>query len=82
MKNSINDFRQTGRNTYSKDGKLYRLFGRGITPNGCWVICPAMKHVEDINVATGKDVYGETIELGIIGNVTDRYFLKKQQSED
>lgn len=82
MENSINDFRQVGRNSYQKDCKLYRLFGRGTTPNGCWVICPTMKHVADIDVATGKDVYGETIELGIIGNVTDRYFLKNNQSED
>lgn len=79
MKNSINDFKQTGRNSYFQDGKLYRLFGRGTTPNGCWVICPVMKQVKDIEIATGEDVYGgEIIGLGSIGTVTDRYFFKNK----
>lgn len=76
MKKSINDFKQVGKNSYTTNNKLYRLFGRGTTPNGCWVICPIMKQVEDINITTGEDIYGETIELGSIGTVTDRYFLK------
>lgn len=77
MENSINDFKQTGRNTYVKNNKLYRLFGRGTTPNGCWVIAPTMQHVADINTATGEDIYsGETIELGTVGTVTDRDFIK------
>ena len=46
-------------NLYKKNGKYYRLFGSGVTPNGCWVINPTYKQLKDIDIATGKDVYGE-----------------------
>lgn len=53
-------------NLYKKDGKYYRLFGSGVTPNGCWVINPKFIELKDIEVATGKDVYGEEeIHLGL-----------------
>lgn len=70
---------QINSNLYKQDGKYYRLFGYGVTPNGCWVISPFYKHLLDINVESGLDVYGEEeIEIGngIIPSSTK--FLLKQ----
>jgi hypothetical protein len=70
---SINDItnEQVGRNLYKFEGKFYRLFGKGVTPNGCWIIAPEMRELKDINVATGKDVYGEDVLQfdGVTGTV-------------
>ncbi len=45
-------------NLYRANNRSYRLFGTGITPNGCWVINPKMVELVDIDVASGADVYG------------------------
>lgn len=68
---SINDLEQVGHNLYKYDGKYYRLFGKGITPNNCWVIAPKMVELADIDVATGNDIYGENeLEFnGVTGTV-------------
>ena len=56
---------QVNSNLYKENGKYYRLFGYGETPNGCWVISPYYKRLVDIEVWSGKDVYGEEeIEIG------------------
>ena len=34
------------------------MFGKGITPNSCWIIAPYLQELKDIDVATGNDVYG------------------------
>lgn len=56
---------------YKKGSKYYRLFAKGITPNGSWLIAPKMVHLKDINIATGKDIYGKSIQIagGITGTV-------------
>lgn len=45
-------------NLYQENGIYYRLFGYGITPNQCWVISPIFVELVDIDIATGKDIYG------------------------
>lgn len=45
-------------NLYQEDGIYYRLFGLGITPNQYWVISPIFVELVDIDIATGKDIYG------------------------
>ena len=71
MHNSINDFERTNRNFYKANGKSYRLFAQGVTPNGCWLINAKMVELVDIDVATGKDVYGKDViefeATGIVG---------------
>ena len=58
-------------NLYKHQGKYYRLFGTGITPNGCWIINPVMVELLDIDIATGKDIYGERIPFSdVIGTVS------------
>ena len=52
---------KTRSNLYKANGKYYRLFGTGITDNGCWVLNPKMVELKDIDVASGRDVYGEEI---------------------
>jgi hypothetical protein len=59
MLKSIYDLEVIGRNLYAYQGKFYRLFGKGITPNGCWIIGPYMQELKDIKIVTGKDVYGD-----------------------
>ena len=65
-----NDFKCISRNLY-KLGRIYfRLFGTGITPNQCWIENAKMVHLVDIDVATGKDVYGKAeVEFGYAGTV-------------
>jgi hypothetical protein len=46
-------------NLYQKDGVYYRLFGRGITSNQCWIIDPVFVELIDIDSHTGKDIYGK-----------------------
>lgn len=52
-------FEQAHDNLWKRDGKYYRLFGDGITPNGCWRINPYLRELSDIDAATGRDIYGE-----------------------
>jgi len=67
---SFNEFKQKAANLYKLSGRYYRLFGIGITPNGCWVIAPKMVELLDIDIATGKDIYGSEIKIhDIIGTV-------------
>ena len=62
------------RNLYMLDGKYYRLFARGVTPNGCWLIAPVLRELENIDIATGKDVYGAGyIEFDVTGTVPAQY---------
>lgn len=71
MATSINDIERVNRNLYKSEGKYYRLFARGITPNNCWLIAPVMRELIDIDVATGKDVYGvNQIEFDVTGTVS------------
>jgi hypothetical protein len=71
---NFNSFTQVGRNLYKKDGIYYRLSAIGVTPNGCWLIAPEMIELEDINIATGKDVYGEKkIAFDVAGTVPAGY---------
>lgn len=45
--------------------KYYRLFAKGVTPNGCWLIAPMFRELKDIEAITGEDIYGgEEIQLG------------------
>ena len=48
-------------NLYKIENKYYRLFARGTTPNNCWLIAPELRELLDIDVATGKDVFGSHI---------------------
>ena len=57
----LEDFTKVNRNLYKDaDGKYFRLFATGETPNRCWLINPAMRELLDIDIATGKDIYGGT----------------------
>jgi len=69
---SINDLEKIGGNLYRRGKYYYRLFGKSITPNGCWVIAPEIRELLDIDISTGRDVYGRrTLEIcgGITGTV-------------
>jgi hypothetical protein len=71
MATSINDIERVNRNLYKSEGKYYRLFARGITPNNCWLIAPVLRELIDIDVATGEDVYGMSqIEFDVTGTVS------------
>jgi hypothetical protein len=63
---NYNEFEKVRNNFYRANNKSYRLFGTGITDNGCWVINPKMVEIEDIDIATGNDVYGEEIKINDI----------------
>ncbi|MGD9212417.1 MAG: hypothetical protein PVI90_16670 [Desulfobacteraceae bacterium] len=54
----IVEMEQIASNLYKKDGKYYRLYAQGITPNGCWLISPEMRQLIDIDNTTGKDICG------------------------
>ncbi len=57
------------RNLYKKDGKLFRLFGKSVVNH--WILAPVFKELVDINIATGKDIYGkEEIALSVTGGVS------------
>lgn len=58
MRVSINDFVVVYRNLYKHNGKYYRLFAKGVSPNGCWLTAPVMIELKDIDVSTGNDIYG------------------------
>jgi hypothetical protein len=66
---NYNEFEKVHSNLYQiefsniKDNRYFRLFGTGITPNGCWIINPKMVEIEDIDIATGNDVYGTEIKM-------------------
>ena len=62
---------ETSPNLWKKNNKYYRLTAWGETPNNCWLISPKMIELKDIDIATGKDVYGEkiTINGGVVGTV-------------
>lgn len=63
---------------------LYRLFGTGVTPNGCWVVNPEMRELADIDVATGKDVYGsDVLEFDCCGtvNASGRSFILTERKD-
>jgi hypothetical protein len=83
---SINDVRNLGRNLWQRNGihgVYYRLFASGVTPNGCWLINPVMRELLDIDVASGKDVYGpNTLEFdGVTGTVPGSFgFVPEVQS--
>ena len=66
----FSQFERVGNNLWKADGKYYRLTGKGITPNGCWVTAPEMHQITDIDTATGQDVQGaEIIKFDITGTV-------------
>ncbi len=71
MATSINDIERINHNLYKSQGKYYRLFAKGVTPNDCWLIAPVMRELIDIDVATGKDVFGVSlIEFDVTGTVS------------
>ena len=77
---SINDIEHVNRNLWRKDGKYYRLFAYGVTPNGCWLIAPIMRELLDIGVASGTDVLGDDTLVfdGVTGTVPAHYeFIKE-----
>lgn len=64
------------RNLYKHNGLYFRLFAKGITPNGCWLIGPYMQQLIDIDTATGEDVYGPN-RLEFVGMVeSNREYVK------
>lgn len=64
------DFEKVHRNLYKKAGFYYKLFALSITPNGCWLVAPFLLHLVDIDIATGKDVFGEfKIEFEFCGTI-------------
>jgi hypothetical protein len=70
MNVSINDIERIGRNLYKHEGIYYRLFGKGVTPNNCWVIAPVFIELTDIDVSTGTDIFGPSrIEFDVTGTV-------------
>ena len=60
---------QKGRNLYKQDGRYYRLFARGVTPNGCWLINPQFTELVDIDIRTNRDVFGSDSILMETGTV-------------
>jgi hypothetical protein len=67
----INGFEKVGRTLYRANRKYYRLYGKGITPNGCWVIAPKLREITDIDAGTGNDIYsGNFITLDVTGTVS------------
>lgn len=69
--NQIDAFEKVGRNLYRTGAGYWRLFAAGITPNGCWLMAPKMRELKDIDVASGKDVYGPAeVEFEICGTVS------------
>jgi hypothetical protein len=42
-------------------GRYYRLTCAGVTPNMCWLIVPKLLEVLDIDIATGTDIYGNSV---------------------
>ena len=51
-------------NLYKENDTYYRLLAKGVTPNGCWLIAPIYFELKDIDLATGKDIYGtKTIDV-------------------
>jgi hypothetical protein len=74
---NYNEFIQVNKNLYQiefskiTDYRYFRLFGTGITDNGCWIINPKMVELKDIDIPTGKDVYGTEIIINdVIGTVS------------
>jgi hypothetical protein len=64
------------RNLYKHNGLYFRLFAKGITPNGCWLVAPYMLQLIDIDAATGEDVYGQN-RIEFIGMVeSNREYVK------
>ena len=76
---SINDFKSVNgiTNLYTKGRKYYRLFGDGITPNGCWILNPVFKNLIDIDIATGQDIFSnQKYTIGVCGKVSaDKKFI-------
>ena len=61
---NISDFEQIGINMFALGNICYRLYAKGATPNGCWLIGAVMRSF-DISIATGKiSNTGHDITLG------------------
>ena len=64
-------FKRVGTNLYKAGKKYFRLFGKGITPNGCYIIAPKLKELRDIDVASGNDIWGDLeVNFSVIGSVS------------
>ena len=77
---SINDLEHRGRNLWTYEGRYYRMYANGITPNNCWLIAPELRELVDIDVATGDDVYGPgRLEFdGVTGTVPSAFeYIRK-----
>jgi hypothetical protein len=73
---NYSEFTQKQNNLYQiefsnlTDNRYFRLFGTGVTPNGCWIVNPKMVELKDIDIKTGMDVYGVEIKINdYIGTV-------------
>lgn len=68
------EFEQINRNLWKRNGTYYRLYSVGVTPNGCWLIAPKMVELADIDISTGKDVYGaQAVHFSVAGDVPSIY---------
>ncbi len=66
----MNNYEMVGRNLYKANGKYYRLFGHGVTPNGCWIIAPELRELVDIDIATGLDIFGsDVVKFDVTGSI-------------
>ena len=61
----LSEFTKINSNLYKFEDKLFKLFGMGITPNGCWILAPEMREV-DIDIASGEYIYS-----GLVITCTD-----------
>lgn len=67
----IGEYAQVGRNLYRRGDKYFRLFGVGVTDNGCWIIAPEMREMIELDIASGKYIYGpEVVKFCVMGEVT------------
>ena len=55
IQNRVND------NLYRINGLHFRLFAKGTTPNGHWLVGPEFRELLDIDASTGKDVVGDAV---------------------
>jgi len=67
---SYSSFQKVRRNLYKTGAGYWRLFAKGITPNNCWLIAPKMVELSDIDIASGKDIYGKAeVDFDVCGTV-------------
>lgn len=79
----INEFEKVHRNLWKAGGSYYRLFAIGITPNGCWLINPKMRLLQDIDIASSNDIYGASIAIdNITGTVSASHEFVRSTTDE